>query len=380
MHLTEDELYRSSTQFRHWSFTPATLAAIRHATNAAAAERVRPHLPQDAALLTPEDELRLVTIFCSRCVALGQFLNEQPGHGFPFKVVATAVQYVRRFYLFNSLMIYDPKKIMPSCLFLATKTEGWHTKASDFAQKLPRTTADDILAPEYLISQALRFTFDVRHPHRGLDGGHMELMAMAKGAAPLLPGASATPQQVQDAMLQLPGPDGSAPPAEPSVTALLNREGRSWDAARRTLKSVALTTDAYFFYTPAQIWLAALVMADEPLARFYLDVKLPNDLLQAAEHKDKLLATVHACATMLHEGAAQEPDDEVRRLAKKRDACADPEKADLVSLHAASKRGGAVDGVVDDGVAKRRKLERQQSQREADAFWGPEIGKPESAA
>jgi len=39
--LTEDELYRSSTQYRLWSFTPDKLSSLRANTNALAAEHVK---------------------------------------------------------------------------------------------------------------------------------------------------------------------------------------------------------------------------------------------------------------------------------------------------------------------------------------------------
>lgn len=39
--MTEDELYRASTQYRLWSFTPESLASFRASTNAIASQRVR---------------------------------------------------------------------------------------------------------------------------------------------------------------------------------------------------------------------------------------------------------------------------------------------------------------------------------------------------
>lgn len=39
--MTEDEIYRTSTQYRLWSFTPETLASLRKTTNAVAADGVR---------------------------------------------------------------------------------------------------------------------------------------------------------------------------------------------------------------------------------------------------------------------------------------------------------------------------------------------------
>lgn len=39
--MTEDDIYRTSTQYRLWSFTPETLASLRATTNAAAAAGVK---------------------------------------------------------------------------------------------------------------------------------------------------------------------------------------------------------------------------------------------------------------------------------------------------------------------------------------------------
>ncbi|KAK8257506.1 cyclin-like protein [Phyllosticta capitalensis] len=392
MHLSEDEIYRSSTQYRLWSFTPEKLQSLRSSTNAAAAERVKANIKRfrdtkaadgngdrngadgtdQLDPLTPEEELKLVVMYCKKCIELGNFLK------FPSRVIAAAIQYVKRFYLFNSAMVYHPKKIMPSCLFLATKTEVNFISSATFASKLPSTTAEDILAPEYLIVQALRFTLEVRHPHRGLDGANLELMDMAKGQAALLPGSPKSPQEVQADMMRLPSePNGASTNGDEA--SVLSRVKAAWGTARETLKTVATYTDVYFFYTPSQIWLAALLLADEPLALFYLDTKFPSAKSQEtpaiAELRNKVVATVRACAEMLQAGHAEESKEEISRIARKRDACSDPEKADLIGLHAAQKRGGALEGQLDEREAKRRKLEREQSQQQAEDFWGPELKK-----
>ncbi|OJD39005.1 cyclin ccl1 [Diplodia corticola] len=415
MHLTEDEVYRTSTQYRLWSFTSERLRSLRDSTNVNAAERVKANIKRfraqksadDAAQqngastgadaldidpLTPDEELKLVIKICKTCVEFADFAKKNTKFNFPTNVIATAVQYVKRFYLFNSIMVYDPKKIMPTCLFLATKTEIHWTPAGELAPLLgARMTAEDILAPEYLVAQALRFTFDIRHPYRGLNGGHMELIALAKGEAAMLPGSGRTPQAAQAEMLKL--PERSAPSSTGGSSderAMVNRIGIAYNVARTTLKSIAPISDAYFFYTPAQIWLAAMLLADEPLTLFYVDTKFPassagapsSDDKQAAaawELRTKLVATVRACAQLLEaqrrvlEGT--DLDEECKRIARKRDLCSDPEKADLIGLHAAQKRGGASEGTLAEGLAKRRKLERQQSQQQADDFWGPELKK-----
>lgn len=44
-----------------------------------------------------------------------------------------------------------------------------------FADKLPNTTAEEVLAGEFLLCQGIRFCFDVRHPFRALEGVILEL-------------------------------------------------------------------------------------------------------------------------------------------------------------------------------------------------------------
>lgn len=114
--MNEDERYRSSTQFRLWSFTPERLATQRAETNAIAAERVKeaiqrariaasratsvtasgsgetseveqangapskvissvPADPADVNCLTVEEELKLVEFYCRQTLQLGDHLK-----------------------------------------------------------------------------------------------------------------------------------------------------------------------------------------------------------------------------------------------------------------------------------------------------------------
>ncbi|OCK84017.1 cyclin-like protein [Lepidopterella palustris CBS 459.81] len=417
MRLTEDEIYRSSTQYRLWSYTADALQSLRSSTNASAAQRVKAAVKRqrearresaynsdaekrvngtDSGAVTPaitdkevecltvEEEQKIVNAFCGQAIALGQFLE------FPINVVATGVQYLKRFYLFNSPMTYEPKVIMPSAMFLATKTEIFHMTAENFASRLPNTTAEQVLAPEYLITQALRFTFDVRHPFRGLNGGHMEMAAMANGKAAVLPSANKTPANLQQAMLKLPlEPNGSS--SSMNVRAVEKRLGEATAKASKTLKTAALLTDVYFLYTPSQIWLAAYLLADEVLTLFYISSKFEDEAdpsTPSGISKSKVIATVRACAAMLasHTSMAHATEDEIKALEKKEAEevkaiqrklhyCRDPDKMDLVKLNKAQKRDAGTDGKLEESKAKRRKLEREKNEKEADEFWGPELPK-----
>ena len=290
---------------------------------------------------------------------------------------ATAVQFLKRFYLSNSPMTYHPKQMMPCAIFLATKTENHYTPLKDFAEKLPKTTGEAVVAPEFLLTQGLRFTFDVRHPHRGLEGGTMELQALALGQFEPPPGSTSTAKQLQDRMLQLP-PSSKDKPATKTVGELQSRIQRAHDKAGELLKTSAILSDAYFLYTPSQIWFSAILVADEPLALFYLSSISPT-LSKASS--SPVLNALRACAAMLSSSASNKPDEaemgELKRIDKKLFKCRNPEKMDLVGINKAQKRDGTaekVEGDVDEKVIKKRKLEREAAGKEGEDLFGPTLG------
>jgi len=278
-------------------------------------------------------------------------------------------------------MTYEPKVIMRSAMFLATKTEGFHITAENYASRLPKTTAEQVLAPEYLITQALRFTFDVRHPYRGLNGGHMEMSAMAHGKAAVLSSINKSSAELQNEILKLPlRPNG--PSSQMTVHSLEKRLGEATAKANKTLKSSAILTDAYFLYPPSQIWLSAYLLADEVLTLFYISTKFPdgvNPTTPTGVSKSRLIATIRACAALLATGLStvnvgvEENVEEIRAIEKKLRHCRDPDKMDLVKLNKAHKRDAGTDGKLEESVVKRRKLEREKNEKEADEFWGPEL-------
>lgn len=113
MQLSEDDIYRRSTQYRYWSFTPTQLANQRQTINVQASQRVQTAvaLARERALkynnrlqrctvatgsstdndpstqspvpvpvghadcLTTAEEQRLVDLFCQSALELGNFLN-----------------------------------------------------------------------------------------------------------------------------------------------------------------------------------------------------------------------------------------------------------------------------------------------------------------
>lgn len=375
--MSEDERYRTSSQYRDWSFTPASLLDLRTITNQNATFRVREAVQRvrearaqssdntsetengransavpdgEVDCLTVEEELKLVTFYCRQTIQLGDHLN------LPTEVKATAIQYMKRFYITNSLMTYHPTDILKTALFFATKTENHYFNLFKFAEAIGKTTAEDVLASEFLLTQGLRFTFDVRHPFRPLEGAIMELQAMAGGGIPALPGG------------------------EPVSDLPVRMEKRVKDAhgkARDYLKTSALLTDVYFHFTPSQIMMASLFVADRELMEWYIAAKFPAGHAPSAELKVKVLSTIKRCADMLKtiqpisEASAMEKK-ELQGLAKKLKKCRNPEKMDLVALQKAKREGEAGN---DERIIKKRKLEREKIAKEGEDLFGPEIKK-----
>jgi len=259
---------------------------------------------------------------------------------------ATAIQYIKRFYITNSLMTYHPTTLLKTALFFATKTENHYFRLTKFAEAIDGTKPEEILASEFLLTQGLRFTFDVRHPFRALEGAVMELQAMANG--------------------QIPG-------AGEKLRGMDRRVKEAHGKAREYLKTSALLTDVYFHYTPSQIMMAALLIADQELTSLYIQSKFPSG---SSVTSAKIMGALEKCADMLRsmdpggEPSAAEKK-ELSALAKKLRKCRNPEKIDLVSLQKAKREG---DGE-DEKVVKKRKLEREQSAKEGEDLFGPDIRK-----
>lgn len=281
-------------------------------------------------------------------------------------------------------MTYHPKQIMPSALFLSTKTENHFTSLKSFASKFSKTTPEDVIAPEFLVTQGLRFTFDVRHPHRGLEGGFMELLALAAGEGQPPPPSNKTSKQLRQEMMRI-HEDGNGVDEKRRLEDLKNRIRSAHGKAKEVLKSSALLTDAYLLYTPAQIWLSALLLVDERLCLFYIDIKLDatTPANPPSAIKVKLVVTLQSCASLLRSssGATISPSkeelEELKRIDKKLYDCRNPEKLDLVGINKARKREGegTTEGELDEKIVKKRKLERDASMKEAEVVFGPELGK-----
>ncbi|KAI9252476.1 cyclin-like protein [Sporodiniella umbellata] len=171
-------IYEESSQYQHWRFSPEQLWDIRNKRTTEAIERVKKgqekqELPNkmDSDYLSAKEELELcrfyekqLQVMCTHCK-------------FSEMVMATSVIYMKRFFLYKTVMDHHPKDIFLTCLFLATKSESERISIEDFGKKLRLPSTVGVLGMEFTVSQGLRFEYYVHHPFRPAYGLFLDMQA-----------------------------------------------------------------------------------------------------------------------------------------------------------------------------------------------------------
>lgn len=203
---------------------------------------------------------------------------------------------------------------------------------------------------EFLLTQGLRFCFEVRHPFRGLEGLVMEVQAIAESDGTM------------DVIRGGPGITADNVPV-----GIIQRIKKAHGVAKDILKTKAGLSDVYFCYTPSQIMFAALLEADEEVGLWYLSLKIPD-----AATLEKLRTVLGECrrimAAVKMENETEEEVKELKGLAAKLKKC--QKLMAGVSVQARGKRDGEVD---EERIAKKRKLERESLKNTGDELFGPKI-------
>ena len=266
--ITNDELYRRSTQYRFWSFTKDELIDLRTKVNRKGElsfKRRIDSLDKDNCALilkyvadgdgddpdtngfkkiTLEEEREIVLYYARKCHVLAKFFN------FSSQVRLSAVSFLLRFYLVHSIMDYYPQQIMYTCLFLSGKSENHFIGIKNFSNAIPKTSPESILQYEYLILDTMRFTLMCHHPLRPLYGFYLD---------------------IQNVLIKLD----------------FNRLCKDYEASK-TIIEESIFTDAQFLYTPPQIALAALYIVDDVVCMRYLMRKFGVKRKQMLEKMDEV--------------------------------------------------------------------------------------------
>ncbi|KAJ2549036.1 hypothetical protein EV175_004596 [Coemansia sp. RSA 1933] len=201
------QLYEQTSQYQHWRFTRTSLEKLRAANNGRGVDRVLRGVREEARvdddqsmletrvseatnnLLTPDEELRLVDYYLNMIKVYAQIYRRNgliKAEAID-DVKATAINFMKRFYLHNVVFDYPPKSIMLTCFYLATKVENAFMKIDDFVRPLQaaeakrgskvQTKGEDILGLEFVVIQSLQFELAAHHPYRAAYGLYLDMQA-----------------------------------------------------------------------------------------------------------------------------------------------------------------------------------------------------------
>ncbi|KAJ2451112.1 hypothetical protein GGI03_006912 [Coemansia sp. RSA 2337] len=322
------QLFEQTSQYQHWRFTRESLAKLRAENNRLGVDRVLSGLRQEAKvedqetsdtriaeatknLLTPEEELKLIDFYLQRIkiyvtiYRASKLLKPDALDN----VKATAINFMKRFYLHNVVFDYQPKHIMLTCFYLATKVENAFMKIEDFIRPLAdaeakrgsktQTKSDDVLGLEFIVIQSLQFELAVHHPYRAAYGFYLDMQTFIDEK----------------------------------------------DALRETYERTAhyidksLYTDLVFHYQPSQIALGAFKLAAK-------EKDLDIDLYLTQRFDARSLELLYRVLDEIQDGIttfAATSNDEAKAIDRKLILCLNPEKNPNSTLY---KRTVAVQGDV----------------------------------
>ena len=276
-------MFHTSTQRKHWTFTSKSeLIGIRQEVNNAYCERFRENLPakKEVSFLTVDEERSLIEYYQIVLIEVcDKFKPPVPSAA----VTATAVAYLKRFYLKTSVMDHPPKEMFLVCLYMACKVEEHNISVDRFVEILPadrrEKTKDFILAHELLLMQRLNFHLTVHNPYRPMEGFIIDIKTRG---------------------LMLGDPEKWRPLAE--------------EFLRKTL-----LTDVSLLYSPSQIALAALFSASKGALGSYIKESL-------GEHHQHVLSQIENIATMVTgQVKSTVSKEQVKSLEQKLKGCRNPE-------------------------------------------------------
>ena len=195
--------------------------------------------------LNPTEEALMVSFYASKLPSLIGPYAQVPRLRRESKVTATASLFLRRFFLSNSVMIHDPKVIMVAAAFLASKVEDATTDVRYLEEgtnlmNAPVTQAEIIPSEIHLLS-GINFDLLCFHPYKAVLSITEDLRTYLKSEK-----GKSLVRFLNNSDRQIVGQD-----LKPMH-----------DAAQQIVNDV-IVSDIPLLYTPGQVGLAALMVANE---------------------------------------------------------------------------------------------------------------------
>ncbi|GAX23989.1 cyclin H [Fistulifera solaris] len=212
------------------------------------------------------------------------------------KITATAALFLRRFFLSNSVMLYDPKVVMVAAAFLASKVEDATVDIRQLeegteAMNAPVPTSD-IITTEVALLQGLHFDLRCFHPYKAVVALTEDLRTFLK-------------TKVGQALFVRNNSSNSSMISGQDLIPIYERA--------RTLVDHVVLSDIPLLYAPGQVGMAALMLAQQQQNDLqmdllgYLKVRFPEQNVAVLEP-----VLQHLCE-MLSE-LEQQPEDDLSTL------------------------------------------------------------------
>ncbi|KAG7346484.1 cyclin-like protein [Nitzschia inconspicua] len=195
--------------------------------------------------LTPDEESLLVSFYASKLPSLIGPMAQLPRLRREPKVPATAAMLLRRFYLSNSVMIHDPKTVMVSAAFLASKVEDAMTDVRYLEEGTNLMNApvplSEIIPAEIHLLSGVNFALLCFHPYKAVLAITEDLRTYLKSER------GRTLVQFSDGSDRL----------------IVGQDLKPMHDAAQAIVNDVVVSDIPMLYTPGQIGLAALMVAND---------------------------------------------------------------------------------------------------------------------
>ena len=155
--------FAGSTHALHWLYSPEALQSLQQRTQAKIAAQIHQLMPQSPVQiqLNRDEETILQAGLIQTMTKVAVFFNFHPS------VIWTAANYLKRFYLLNSL--YDPMQMMFTALFLATKAEEVNISLRAICEGVKLCEEKRVRAYEVHLLRGIRYHLQVFSPYRPLE-------------------------------------------------------------------------------------------------------------------------------------------------------------------------------------------------------------------
>eukprot|EP00978_Attheya_sp_CCMP212_P005706 scaffold12806_cov55-Attheya_sp.AAC.4 len=210
---------------------------------------------EEAFYLNAEEEGLLIQFYASKLPSLIGPMAQVSRLRRDNKVVATAALFLRRFYLSNSVLVHDPKAILVAAAFLASKAEDATVDVRNLEDGTKALQAhveiNDICTAELFLLTGLHFDLLCFHPYKAVLAYTEDLRIFLKSEKGRHCCDSATPIVGQDLK-----------PMHDEAVSIVDD---------------AVISDIPLMYSPGQVGLAALMVANDITSRTNNNTNISNN-------------------------------------------------------------------------------------------------------